>query len=254
MPAMTSQSTSSVRIDAPMNTVWKAVTTPGLIKQWFFGVDTEAEWKVGGKLIHRGEYQGKPYVDRGEILEFTPPRRLVHSHWSDVSGKPDVPENREIVTWDLAEARRRNTVDHHRAEPAFGGGCPNLGSGLEGRPSEPEGPARGLTDDGEPTCPDPTPAPETHVLLDGLGMGESPRWHDGRLWFSSWGTDEIVAVDLDGRTEIMVAAAVAPDGRRDGSPMGACSSPAPSSSASSPTGPVCDTPTCATSRRTAGAR
>ena len=46
--------------------------------------------------------------------------------------------------------------------------------------------------------PDPTLARETHVLLDGFGMGESPRWHDGRLWFSSWGTDEIVAVDLDG--------------------------------------------------------
>lgn len=103
MPTMTSQSTTSVRIDASVSEVWKAVTTPDLIKQWFFGVDTEAEWKVGGKLIHRGEYQGKPYVDSGEILEFTPPRRLVHSHWSDVSGKPDDPENREIVSWDLTE-------------------------------------------------------------------------------------------------------------------------------------------------------
>jgi sugar lactone lactonase YvrE len=46
-------------------------------------------------------------------------------------------------------------------------------------------------------------APETRVLLDGFGMGESPRWHDGRLWFSSWGTDEIVAVNLDGQSEVM---------------------------------------------------
>lgn len=44
---------------------------------------------------------------------------------------------------------------------------------------------------------------ETEVLLDGLGMGESPRWHDGRLWFSNWGTDELVAVDLDGNSEVM---------------------------------------------------
>jgi hypothetical protein len=44
---------------------------------------------------------------------------------------------------------------------------------------------------------------ETRVLLDGFGMGESPRWHDGRLWFSSWGSDEIVAVDLDGTSEVM---------------------------------------------------
>jgi sugar lactone lactonase YvrE len=44
---------------------------------------------------------------------------------------------------------------------------------------------------------------ETRVLLSGLGMGESPRWHDGRLWFSHWGIDEIVAVDLDGNSEVM---------------------------------------------------
>jgi sugar lactone lactonase YvrE len=44
---------------------------------------------------------------------------------------------------------------------------------------------------------------ETRVLFDDFGMGESPRWHDGRLWFSNWSTDEIVAVDLDGNAEVM---------------------------------------------------
>jgi len=34
-------------------------------------------------------------------------------------------------------------------------------------------------------------------------MGESPRWHDGRLWFSNWGTDEIAAVDLNGNSEVI---------------------------------------------------
>jgi sugar lactone lactonase YvrE len=45
--------------------------------------------------------------------------------------------------------------------------------------------------------------PKPRVLLDGLAIGESPRWHDDRLWFSNWGTDEIVAVDLDGNSEVM---------------------------------------------------
>ena len=103
MPATTSEIISTVRIDAPIDEVWAAVTTPERIKQWFFGVDTEADWRVGGSLVHRGEYQGKPYVDRGEILEFEPPRRLVHSHWSEGSGKPDQPDHREIVAWDLTE-------------------------------------------------------------------------------------------------------------------------------------------------------
>jgi sugar lactone lactonase YvrE len=41
-------------------------------------------------------------------------------------------------------------------------------------------------------------------LLTGLAMGESPRWHEGRLWFSDWGAREIVAVDLDGNSEVIV--------------------------------------------------
>jgi sugar lactone lactonase YvrE len=41
------------------------------------------------------------------------------------------------------------------------------------------------------------------VLLDGLVIGESPRWHDGRLWFAHWGTGEIVAVDLEGHSEVV---------------------------------------------------
>jgi sugar lactone lactonase YvrE len=43
---------------------------------------------------------------------------------------------------------------------------------------------------------------QIRVLLGDLGMIESPRWHNGELWFSNWGTDEIVAVDLDGHSTI----------------------------------------------------
>lgn len=48
---------------------------------------------------------------------------------------------------------------------------------------------------------DALPSPTT--LLRGLAYVESPRWHDGRLWFAHWGTDEIVAVDLGGTAEIV---------------------------------------------------
>jgi len=44
---------------------------------------------------------------------------------------------------------------------------------------------------------------EPHTLTAGLVIGESARWHDGRLWFAHWGTQEIVAVDLDGETEVV---------------------------------------------------
>jgi uncharacterized protein YndB with AHSA1/START domain len=93
----------SIAIDAAITRVWEAITTPELIKQWFFGVDTETDWKKGSPIVHRGEYEGRPYEDRGEILEIEPPRLLAHSHWSPVSGLPDAPENYEQVRWELSE-------------------------------------------------------------------------------------------------------------------------------------------------------
>jgi sugar lactone lactonase YvrE len=47
---------------------------------------------------------------------------------------------------------------------------------------------------------------DVQVLLTGLAFGESPRWHEGRLWFSNWGTQEIIAVDTGGRSEVVAHA------------------------------------------------
>ena len=111
---------ASVTIDAPVDEVWKALTTPELIRQWFFGVDTESDWRVGSPLVHRGEYQGKPYVDKGEIVRFDPPKLLVHTHWSDLSGRPDSPDHYQQVTWALTDR----------------GGATELTVGEENLPSE----------------------------------------------------------------------------------------------------------------------
>jgi sugar lactone lactonase YvrE len=45
--------------------------------------------------------------------------------------------------------------------------------------------------------------PEPHILIPGIALGESPRWHDGRLWFSDWGAQEVIAVDPDGGSEVI---------------------------------------------------
>jgi sugar lactone lactonase YvrE len=51
---------------------------------------------------------------------------------------------------------------------------------------------------------------ELHTLITGFALGESPRWHDGRLWFSDWGAQEVIAVDLDGKSEVIVRVPTAP--------------------------------------------
>jgi sugar lactone lactonase YvrE len=40
--------------------------------------------------------------------------------------------------------------------------------------------------------------------MSGLAFGESPRWHDGRLWVSDWGDREIIAVDPEGKSQVLV--------------------------------------------------
>ena len=45
---------------------------------------------------------------------------------------------------------------------------------------------------------------ELNTLLTGLAFGESPRWHDERLWVADWGAQEILAVDLEGKREVIV--------------------------------------------------
>lgn len=44
--------------------------------------------------------------------------------------------------------------------------------------------------------------PETRTLVTDLVLGESPRWHDERLWFSDWGAQEVVAIDLEGTRDV----------------------------------------------------
>jgi sugar lactone lactonase YvrE len=48
--------------------------------------------------------------------------------------------------------------------------------------------------------------PELHTLMTGLVFGEQPRWHEDRLWFSDWGTQEVIAVDLQGNSEVILRA------------------------------------------------
>ena len=48
------------------------------------------------------------------------------------------------------------------------------------------------------------------MLVTGRGLVEAPRWHDGRLYFSDWTAGEVLAVDADGRTEVVARVASLP--------------------------------------------
>jgi predicted enzyme related to lactoylglutathione lyase/uncharacterized protein YndB with AHSA1/START domain len=89
-------------IDAPVKKVWEALTDPGMVKEWLFGTEMSVTgWKTGGQIRYKGNWQGKEYEDKGEILEIEPESKLVSSYWSSMSGKPDIPESYQKVSYIL---------------------------------------------------------------------------------------------------------------------------------------------------------
>jgi len=91
--------TATVSVDASAEDVWRAITEPDLVAKYYFGTRVESEWQPGGPIAWSGEYEGKEYHDHGTVLEVVPRERLVHTHFSPLSGREDVPENYHTLTW-----------------------------------------------------------------------------------------------------------------------------------------------------------
>ncbi len=51
---------------------------------------------------------------------------------------------------------------------------------------------------------------EPEVLMEGIVFGESPRWHDGQVWFSDWGANQVIALTPGGGHEVVVSVASFP--------------------------------------------
>jgi uncharacterized protein YndB with AHSA1/START domain len=94
----------SIHIDAPASTVWEALTTPELIKKYFFDTNAVSDWKVGSPITFTGQWQGKEYIDKGTILDVQPNELFKYTYWGSMSGIEDTPENYAHITYELNEA------------------------------------------------------------------------------------------------------------------------------------------------------
>lgn len=92
-----------ISIHATASEVWRALTNPALIKQYFFGTDAVSDWKEGSPIFFRGEWEGKAYEDKGNILIAEPCKLFRYSYWSSMSGIEDMPENYVNITYELFE-------------------------------------------------------------------------------------------------------------------------------------------------------
>lgn len=88
-------------IDAPVSRVWEALTNKEIIKEYFFGTETETDWEVGSPIFFRGTWEGQEYEDKGTILKLEKEKLLKYDYWSSMSGTEDIPENYATVTYEL---------------------------------------------------------------------------------------------------------------------------------------------------------
>jgi uncharacterized protein YndB with AHSA1/START domain len=93
---------ASITVNNSMDKVWDALVSSQAIKQYMFGTNVISSWKEGSSIVWKGRWQGKMYEDKGVILKIEPKHLLQYSHFSPLSGKPDVPESYHTVTIELS--------------------------------------------------------------------------------------------------------------------------------------------------------
>lgn len=96
-------SDSTVKIHAPASNVWRALTTPELVKQWQYGSDLLTTWEVGSPVVFRNEWNGQVFEQKGTVLEFLPESRLKYSLFFPRPDLKDIPENYFFMIYELTE-------------------------------------------------------------------------------------------------------------------------------------------------------
>ena len=100
---------ASIEILASTSKVWHALIDPKTIKEYLFGTTVVSDWKVGSSITYTGVWNGKPYEDKGKVIQNIPNKQLKTTYWSSLSNRPDVPENYNNVTYSLQE-KDNNTI------------------------------------------------------------------------------------------------------------------------------------------------
>ena len=101
--------------NAPKQLVWRAYTTPDLIKRWWSGekgtvTSAEVDLRVGGKWRYvMAANGGFEVAFRGEFREIQPPDRLVNTEIFE--GLPDPDDHPGLVTVTLTEKDGRTYLE-----------------------------------------------------------------------------------------------------------------------------------------------
>lgn len=89
----------TIELSASPARVWQALTSPELVKKYFFGTTIASSWKAGEPVTFTGSVDGKPHVDKGVILRAEPEKALSFSYFSVLLHLEDKEENYTVITY-----------------------------------------------------------------------------------------------------------------------------------------------------------
>src|SRR4051794_30378577 len=95
------EATAQTDVDATPERVWAALTEPEQIAVYMYGSRVTTSWQAGTPITWDGEYEGRAYQDKGEVLTYDEPRTLSVTHYSPMMGQPDEPENYHTLVYTL---------------------------------------------------------------------------------------------------------------------------------------------------------
>ncbi len=127
---------AEIEINSTVEKVWDALTNPEKIKEYFFGTYVVTDWKVDSQVLWQGEWNGKSYEDKGKVLKFEENKVIAYSHFSPLTGLPDIPENYHTIEIEIfpggSETKVVLTQDGNKNENEKGHSEENWKMVLEG--------------------------------------------------------------------------------------------------------------------------
>lgn len=95
--------TKTIKINAPIEEVWNALTDSEMTKEYMMDGNGEviSDWQLGSSILYRGEWQGKQFEDKGKITKLDENKELEFDYWSNMSGTEDKPENYQHINFKL---------------------------------------------------------------------------------------------------------------------------------------------------------
>ena len=98
--------TAQTDVAATAQQVWAALTEPEQIATYMHGSQVATTWAIGSTVVWNGEYEGRSYQDKGEVLAYDEPHVLSMTHYSPVMGQPDEPESYHTLVYTLTALGR----------------------------------------------------------------------------------------------------------------------------------------------------